>query len=224
MVLPSSWNRSRATALGITLLLHLLAAYFFLMHDVLRLRGVEESSLIWLPAERSPPKLPPASAIAADAPPLRIGPIHAEPLPMPLPEVGALEPPDWSASAREVAKSFGAKPSYQPFGEVPKGPPQRPKEQYPPSIWEQPLPRVGKTVVTPEGESILWVSDNCWVSLSSRSLTLQDLHQARQGVRMCQIGAGKKKVRGDLFDSIKRPPPPQEPGCGPDGIGQSCGR
>ena len=224
MGLPSSWNRSRATALGLTLLLHLLAAFFFLVQDSSGSRAREESDFIWLPAARPPPEATPAPAIASDAPPLRVGPINAEPLPMPLPEVGAPEPTDWSAAAREVAKDFGAKPSYQPFGEVPKGPPERPKEQYPPSIWEQPLPRVGKTVVTPDGETILWVSDNCWVSLSSRSLTMQDIHKARQGVRMCQIGVGKKKVRGDLFDSIKRPPPPQEPGCGPDGVGQSCAR
>lgn len=224
MGLPSSWNRSRATALGLTLLLHLLAAFFFLVHGVSRQSAVEESNFIWLPAARQPPQAAPATALPSDAPPLRIGPINAEPLPMPRPEVGDLEPPDWSATAREVAKGFGAKPSYQPFGEVPKGPPERPKDQYPPSIWEQPLPRVGKTVVTPDGETILWVSDNCWVSLGSRSLTLQHIHQARQGVRMCQIGVGKKKVRGDLFDSIKRPPPPQEPGCGPDGVGQSCAR
>ena len=133
-------------------------------------------------------------------------------------------PPTGAPLRGRSRRAFGAGPSYQPFGEIPKAPPGRPKEVYPPSIWEKPLPRVGKTVVTPDGETILWVSDNCWVSLSSRSLTMQHIHKAREGVRMCQIGVGKKEVRGDLFDSIKRPPPPQEPGCGPDGIGQSCAR
>ncbi len=224
MRLPSSWNRSRATALVITLLLHLAAAFWLL---ALRFESedlIEDFEHIWLPAPALPPEAPQAPPIESDAPPPRISPITAEPLPMPFPEVGQLIPPDWSATAREVAKGFGTGPSYQPFGEVPKGPPERPQEQYPPSIWEKPLPRVGKTVVTPDGETILWVSDNCWVSLSSRSLTMKEIHDARQGVRMCQIGAGKKKVRDDLFDSIKRPPPPQEPGCGPDGVGQSCAR
>ena len=224
MLLPSSWNRSRATALALTLLLHLLAAFFLLTRGAFRQSGEEDANFIWLPETAPPPEAAPAPAIESDLPPLRIAPITAEPLPVPLPEIEGSEPTDWSAAAREVAKAFGAGPSYQPFGEIPKAPPGRPKEVYPPSIWEKPLARVGKTVVTPDGETILWVSDNCWVSLSSRSLTLQHIHEARQGVRMCQIGAGRKKVRGDLFDSIKRPPPPQEPGCGPDGIGQSCAR
>ena len=119
-----------------------------------------------------------------------------------------------------------AGPGYQPFGETPKGPAERPKEKYPPLIWPKPLPRVGKTVVTPDGETILWVSDYCYVSISSRSLTQKEIHDARQGVRMCvltQFG-GEKKARDDLFDSIKRPQPPQEPGCDKDGVGQSCGR
>ena len=224
MFLPSSWNRSRATALALTLLLHLLAAFFFLTHGDFQRSDGEDSDFIWLPAPAPPPEATPAPPIESDLPPLRVAPISAEPLPVPLPDIEGSEPTDWSAAAREVAKTFGAAPSYQPFGEFPKGPPERPKEVYPPSIWEKPLARVGKTVVTPDGETILWVSDNCWVSLSSRSLTMQHIHKAREGVRMCQIGVGKKKVRGDLFDSIKRPPPPQEPGCGPDGIGQSCAR
>ena len=224
MLLPSSWNRSRATALGLTLLLHLLAAFFFLTHGDFRPSADEDSNFIWLPASAPPPQAAPAPAIESDLPPLQVAPITTEPLPVPLPDIAASEPTDWSATAREVAKGFGAAPSYQPFGEIPKAPPGRPQEVYPPSIFEKPLPRVGKTVVTPDGETILWVSDNCWVSLSSRSLTMQHIHKAREGVRMCQIGVGKKEVRGDLFDSIKRPPPPQEPGCGPDGIGQSCAR
>jgi hypothetical protein len=123
-----------------------------------------------------------------------------------------------------VAKGYADEPSYQPFGVMPRGPAERPKEQYPPSIWPKPLPRVGKTVVTSEGETIIWVSDNCWVSISSRSLTQKEIHDGRRGVRMCNLPVGKKEARGDLFDPIKRPPPPQEPGCNKEGVGQSCGR
>ena len=49
---------------------------------------------------------------------------------------------------------------------------------------------------------------------------------ARNGVRTCifaQFG-GEKEARGDLFDEIKRPKPPQEPGCNVEGIGLSCAR
>ena len=79
---------------------------------------------------------------------------------------------------------------------------------------------------TPDGETIIWVSDYCYVSISSRSLTQKEIHDARKGVRMCVLAqfGDEKKARDDLFDSIKRPPPPQEPGCDKDGVGQSCGR
>ncbi len=223
MRLPSSRNRSRATALAVTLLLHVAAAFWLLALRFEPKALIEDFEHIWLPATATPPP-PPPPPVDSNVPPPLVAPITAAPLPLLMPEVAPTAVPDWSAAAREVAKGIGAGPSYQPFGETPKAPPGRPKEVYPPSIFEKPLPRVGKTVVTPDGETIVWVSDNCWVSLSSRSLTMQHIHKAREGVRMCQIGVGKKEVRGDLFDSIKRPPPPQEPGCGPDGIGQSCAR
>lgn len=111
-----------------------------------------------------------------------------------------------------------------PFGELPKGTDKQPSDTHAPSVFEKPLPRVGETVVTAEGETIIWVSDYCYVSVQSRSLTLKDVHAGRNGVRTCilaQFGA-RKAVRGDLFESIKRPPPPQESGCNREGIGLSC--
>jgi hypothetical protein len=143
---------------------------------------------------------------------------------MPAPEVAPPAEPDWSGTARDVARDMTTAPSYQRFGEVPKGPEQRPKVQYPPSIWPKPLPRVGTTVTTDQGETIVWVSDNCYVSISSRSLTQPEIHEARKGIRTCIIPLGEREARDDLFDPIKRPPPPQEPGCNKEGIGQSCGR
>ncbi len=224
MGLPSGWNRSRAAALGITLLLHVLVAFWLLAPGPgLPTRLAEDLNLVWLPVPPllPPPPLPP---IETSARPARIAPISAAPLPMPV--IGPLTVPDWSETAREVAKGMTASLSRHRFGEIPEGPAERPREVYPPSIWAQPLPRVGTTVTTPEGETIIWVSDYCFVSISSRSLALKEVHEARRGVRTCILAqfGDKKKPRSDLFDPIKRPPPPQEPGCGPDGIGQSCGR
>jgi hypothetical protein len=181
-----------------------------------------DERLIWLPVPDEPPPAPPP--IDSELPPQRIAPITAVPLPLRAPVVPPAAPSDWSATARDVAKDMTAMPSYRRFGEVPKGPEERPTEQYPPSIWPKPLPRVGTTVKTPEGETIIWVSDHCYVSISSRSLTQAELHAARRGVRTCIIPLGKKEARDDLFDPIKRPPPPQEPGCDKEGVGQSCGR
>lgn len=219
----SSWNRSRAAAALATLLLHLFVGFWWLQSwSVERSAGVLAERLIWLPAPEAPRVPPPP--LAAGALPPGVAPITAPPLPIRLPEIASMPHPDWSATARVVAKAMTAAPTYQPFGEVPKGPEQRPKEKLPPSIWPKSLPRVGKTVTTDEGETIIWVSDHCYVSISSRSLTQKHIHEARKGVRTCNIPIGKKEVRDDLFDSIKRPPPPQEPGCNEEGVGQSCAR
>ena len=225
MRLPIAWNRSRATAVGVTLVLHAVAVWWLL---ALRFEVpealVEDLSLAWLPIPVTAPPSPPT--VATDLPSTEVAPINAPPLPMPVPEVAPATPPDWSGTAREVAKGMTTAPSYQPFGETPKAPPGRPQEKYPPSIWPEPLARVGKTVVTPDGETIIWVSDYCYVSISSRSIAFEELHEARKGVRTCILAqfGDKKKARSDLFDSIKRPPPPQEPGCDKEGVGQSCGR
>ena len=226
MRLPAGWNRSRATAFCVALLLHAVMAWWLLARRFnLPERLLEDVNLVWAPAPVAPAP-PPVDAIPSDEAPPEVAPITAPSLPMPVPEVTAAAPPDWSRTARDVAKGMTAAPGYQPFGETPKGPAGRPKEQYPPSIWPKPLPRVGKTVVTAEGETILWVSDYCYVSISSRSLTQKEIHDGRKGVRTCILAqfGDKKKPRDDLFDPIKRPPPPQEPGCGTDGVGQSCGR
>lgn len=227
MRLPSGWNPSRAAAFALALLLHvvviawLLALRFELPEDV-----IEELGLVWVPIPVQPP--PPPEPVDTDLPPPQVAPITAPPLPMPLPQVAPAPaaPTDFSRSARDVARDMTATPGYRPFGEVPKGPEQRPKDKHPPSIFERPLPRVGTTVVTPDGETIMWVSDYCYVSLSSRSIAFEALHEARRGVRTCILAqfGDEEKPRSDLFDSIKRPPPPQEPGCSREGVGQSCGR
>ncbi len=226
MRLPAAWNRSRATAVGVTLVLHAVTGWWLLaLRFELPKALVEDLRLAWLPAPVTPTPPPPA-ILPADLAPAQVAPITAPPLPMPLPEISPAAPADWSQSAREAAKDMTTGPSYRRFGELPEGPPAPPKDQLPPSIWPKPLPRVGTTVVTPEGETIIWVSDYCFVSISSRSIALKDVHEGRNGVRTCILAefGGEKKARSDLFDPIKRPPPPQESGCGKDGVGQSCGR
>lgn len=225
MRLPVAWNRSRATAVGVTLILHAVTAWWLLaLRFELPEALVEDLRLAWLPMPVT--ATPPPPVLPAELAPAQVAPITAPPLPMAVPEVSSAAPTDWSRSAQEVAKGLTTGPSWRRFDEVPEGPPERPKEQYPPSIWPKPLPRVGTTVVTPDGETIIWVSDYCFVSISSRSIALKDVHEGRKGVRTCVLAqfGGEKKARSDLFDPIKRPPPPQEPGCDKDGVGQSCGR
>jgi hypothetical protein len=229
--LPLKWNRSRATALAATLLLHaVVAAWLLAARMTMPPVQVEQPMPVWLPA--LPARIPP--------PPLEPLPITLEPVePSVLP---VLEPAlesvtgqpaqDWEGTAREIARAVGGGVERRRFGPEPEDEPRQLKSKRPPpSVFERPLPRVGTTVTTPEGETILWVSDNCYIPLESMSLTMQDFHKARQGVRRCQYGIGKKKARIDLFDPIKRPPKPlpeprpgeqQEPGCRPEGGAQSC--
>jgi hypothetical protein len=224
-------NRSRATALAATLLLHaVVAAWLLAARFVPPPVLVEQPRPVWLPA--LPARIPP--------PPLEPLPITLEAVEPPV--LSVMEPapasvieqpgPDWEGAAREVARAVGGGVERRRFGPEPeKEPPQLKSKRPPPSVFERPLPRVGTTVTTPEGETILWVSDNCYIPLESMSLTMQDFHKARQGVRRCQFGVGRKKARIDLFDPVKRPPKPppeprpreqQEPGCRAEGGAQSC--
>jgi hypothetical protein len=224
LALASRMNRPRATAIGATLLLHVaLIAWLLVLRFDLPPAPPAEADLIWLPVP-----LPPAhrSDAVPALPPPRTEPITVVPRPEPVPDLAVTPFYDFDGSAKDVVGAIGGGPSRRTFGGPIEPEPKRPKEETPPSIWPKPLPRVGTTITTPEGETILWVSDYCFISLYSRSLTMQDIHQGRNGVRTCvfyQFG-DKKRPRSDLFDAIKRPPPPQEPGCAKDGIGLSCGR
>jgi hypothetical protein len=186
-----------------------------------------ESEPIWLPALPPPPDVPPLPPRPSSA---SMEPGLLSPIPVPAPDFSVpTVAPDWYGTAREVAKEMRGKPGQRTFGESPDSEAERARDEAPPSIWPKPLPRVGTTVTTPEGETIIWVSDRCFVTLGTTSLTMGDLHRARQGVRRCIVAefGGKKKARGDLFDSIKRlpkrlPEPKQDPGCGAGAEPESC--
>jgi hypothetical protein len=226
MRLPIDWNHPRATAFAATLFLHVAAILWLLAlrFDVPeRLAG--DLAVLWQAMPEAAPIERPLPPVPTDARPPDVTPRGAAPLAPPPPHA----PPDeegWSNIAKDAARRLTTSPSYQPFGEFPKGPEEKPSELYPPSIFDKPLPRVGTTVTTAEGETIIWVSDYCYVSVQSRSLTLKEIHAARNGVRTCILAqfGGDKRARGDLFDPIKAPPLPQEPGCNGEGIGLSCSR
>lgn len=225
--MPSSWNRSKATALATALLLHLGLASWLLSLRFGQPTAVEQTlSFEWLSPPPEPVKPPPPQPM-----PLSPGAVETPQIVLPAleEESQAITLPDWLEQGRQVASAFGRTPERRGFGEAPRAPPQLKSRRPSPSVFERPLPRVGTTVRSPEGESILWVSDNCYISLDSQSLTMGDFHAARRGVRRCNIGIGKKKPRDDLFAPIKRPEKgshpfteddkgmrplsPQEPGC-----------
>ena len=163
--MPSSWNRSRATAITATLLLHLaLAAWLLSQKQGTPPAAVEIAEIEWIPPR--------------------------EPYPPPPAEI------DFYGDARAVAGALRGSPGRRGFEAA--GESERKlnsKPDGPPPLFKQPLPRVGTSVMTAEGETILWVSDYCNISLSSTSLTMKDFHDARKGVRTCIIPIGKRKPR-----------------------------
>jgi hypothetical protein len=207
---PSSWNRSRTTALVATLLLHLLlAAWILSVKSGEPPAAIEIAEVEWVPPLQSLLRLPP--------PAIQPMPLAAEPVEEPFVVLPAPEPVttpsmqfDWYGDARAAARGraterhgFAAPDrSSRKLKSAPDGPPP---------LFEQPLPRVGTTVTTTEGETILWVSDYCFISLSSTSLTMGDFHAARRGIRTCIVPLGRRKPRGDLFDHLKKPPSVQPP-------------
>lgn len=214
-------NQFRATAVAATLLLHIgLAAWLLSLRISLPPPGVAIQPMVWLPKSRPLPPPPRVVLLAIPAQPI-------QPAPLLLPEPEMMPPEsrtrDWYGDARAVAGALGGAPERHAFGAGPAESGQQPKQQAEPTVFEKPLPRVGTTVTTPEGETILWVSDYCYISLSSTSLTLQDFHQAWQGVRRCIIPIGERKPRDDLFEHlIREPERQQEPGCRKDGRAPSC--
>jgi hypothetical protein len=205
--LPQAWNRSKTAALAATVLLHvLLIGWIAMLRFEAPLTAVVESVPLWFPA--LPPRPPPPiSAERLPVPGISVEP-QTVPFPVPSVPVSEGEPDrDWYGDARDAAGAIGGGPKRKAFGETPKAPESRPNEVFPPSIYPKPLARVGTTYRTPEGELILWVSDNCYISLESQSLTMQDFHKAREGIRRCNLPLGKHKPRGDFFDHLKRPKP-----------------
>lgn len=210
VVLRSNWNRSRATAIAATLLLHLvLAAWLLSLRMSTPLPPVDVAEIEWTPPSQPLPPAPlpePASfsGEAVEAPTIR--------LPEPEETPPSVLPRDWYGDARAAVDAMRGSPGRRRFDPAP-GREHKLKSapDGPPPLFEQPLPRVGTTVTTAQGETILWVSDYCYISLSSTSLTMQAIHEGRRGVRTCIIPVGKREARGDLFDHLKKKPPPGNP-------------
>src|SRR5688572_14164242 len=105
MRLPAGWSRSRTTAVCVTLVLHAVMAWWLLALRFEVPEGfVAELDFVWLPVPTAPARPPPVDALPIGVPPPEVAPITAPPLSMPVPEVTTAAKPDWSGTARDVAK------------------------------------------------------------------------------------------------------------------------
>lgn len=204
----SSGGRYRSTAVAGTILLHvLLAGWLFRLRFEPPPPGLGTTIPVWVAPLPPLPPPPPATPLAIPDEPVEPSSFR---LAEPVPEPALVREHDWFGDARAVAREFGRDLRSQAPGSAPIEPEEEREPKPPPTVFEQPLPRKGTTVTTPEGETILWVSDYCYISLGSTSLTMQDLHQARMGVRRCIIPVGRREPRGDLFEPLKRRPEKQQ--------------
>ncbi len=157
------------------------------------------------PAQR--PQAPPVSQPSATPPP-------ASPLPAATPS------PSFALTGSLVANAYGEKvakaESRRGFG-FPTSPDNASR---PPSVFDEPSPRVGTTERTPEGEQIIWLTSNCYASVGSTSLTLRDVHAFHRMMPMICTLRGPAQARGDLFASLKRPDPPTSTAPAPADVTQ----
>lgn len=180
--------------------------------------AVEIAEIDWAPPLQPLPRPPPPPSVQPM--PSLDEPVQEPSVPLPIPEP-ATPPPleyDWYGDGRVVAGALRGAPERRGFGAGPSESERilKSRPEGPPPLFEQPLPRVGTAVTTPEGETILWVSDYCYISLGSMSLTMKDFHDARKGVRTCIIPIGEREPRGDLFVHLKHPPSGQPSGQPPE--------
>ncbi len=158
----------------------------------------------------APARRPRSTASLAAAPP---APAAAAAASAP---AAAVPAPSLAAAGARVASGFGpgraAAEAVRGFG----FPAARPRAKPPPTVFEEPSPRVGRTDRTAEGEQILWLTKDCYASLGSDSLILKDVHAFHRKLgSICQF-SGPSAPRDDLFAPLKRPDPllpPAQPGA-----------
>jgi hypothetical protein len=109
---------------------------------------------------------------------------------------------DWYTEGESAAQRLAerlANPPRNPFEHLyPDPPPRKPK-----TVFNDSPDRVGKTITNADGETVLWGSPNCYISMGSTSIALRDVHAARNGVNICSIPLEKREARGDLFDEMR---------------------
>ncbi len=111
---------------------------------------------------------------------------------------------DCNTPGEAVARDAAARAALPPKGPLDRRAlrPALPAARIPRSVFADDESRVGRTTRNADGETIYWVSPNCYISLGSDSIALRDVHAMHKGMTFCRIPLGKRKARGDLFDDM----------------------
>ncbi len=111
---------------------------------------------------------------------------------------------DWYSTGEAVARDFAARldqPGPRPLDRRPTKP-AAPKERVPRSVFADDTSRVGKTTRNADGETLYWITPNCYISLGPDSTALREVQAMREGMAFCRIPLGKREARGDLFEEM----------------------
>lgn len=195
---PNTWRVRRVTAFAVVVALH--AGVFIIMTFALRTStrqppSAEFITLITLPA----PLLP---SINRPHPPIptenaSISPVQPPTAPPPQISVqsGAGTSIDWTAAAERAARTAIAAPRARSFGEIPQAP------DWVRSAPSSPKHYAGEAYRLETGESIVWVSDRCFIVSEPPPLGMPDVFARSLGTRMgCQAPPGPRK--GELFKNL----------------------
>lgn len=194
---PSTWRLGRAVALAAVVALHV----GLLILVAVSLRAIRQASpgdfvttLVLLPSAPRPavyqphPLIPKVStAISAVEPRVPPSQIRAES------RQGT--PIDWSAEAERAASDAISRPSTRSFGEFPRAP-----------DWLRSVPssdkhHAGEQYQLGRGESVVWVSNRCFVVSEPPPLGMPDVFARSLGTHTsCQGPTGPRE--GELFKDL----------------------
>lgn len=108
-------------------------------------------------------------------------------------------PIDWLTAAQRAAERNApeSKSAFRSFLDIPK---KKERSVPEPGAFSRAWSRAGSAYLTPEGEFVFWVSDDCWLTLESRSLLQQDIHAFHMAMVRCR--GGTRRPRADLFEAM----------------------
>ena len=212
-----SW-RPRFAALVVVAALHLVLVTVLIAASRIRLRSPAAQDVIttMVPLPRAPEPLAPGPAPSLHLAPLaRVAPVlPAAPSIAYPPADDVPHPIDWQAEAQKAAVAITGRKGVL---SVPSETEDRRKtsSSHGPRPWlPPPAHHAGEEYKTLTGDSIIWVSDKCYVRSAAPMLGLpQILARSRGSTTVCPGSSGN--ARGDLFEALpayKKYHPGTDPG------------
>lgn len=194
---PNTWNVRRAIAFTAVVALH--AGLLIILTVALR-SGVRRftpdaftTTFVWLPSPASPAVSRPRPPIPNESAP--ISPVEPPPIAPPRISVqSSADTIDWDSEARRAAGAVIVTPRVREFGRVPDAP------SWLGPVRSSPKHQAGEQYRTENGDSIVWVSDRCYIVSSLPPLGMPDVIARSIPARtVCLDNSGPQ---GELFKDL----------------------